>query len=307
MTQLYVGIDVSKAWIDVSTPNHPPHRIPCEDLGAFAKRIAARNAIAVFEATGRHDRPLRAALEAQAVSYVRLSPKAPKTLAKVLGIKAKSDQGDAALLRLYAETFKPAPTPAVPAQTQALKDLIARRKQLVLIRQAEKIRAQEPMPEPVRHSISQIIEICSQQIRELETMIAARIAGDDTQASTYHRLQTAPGIGPVTAALLIAALPELGRCDRREIAALAGLAPFDNDSGKWRGRRFIRGGRAEITQAIYSAAMHASRGNGPLKPFRDRLIAAGKPTKVAIVATARKLLTILNAMMRDQKDFQSPA
>lgn len=305
MTQVYIGVDVSKQWIDVSHPTRGQWQIETPALDRFAAEAAAEHAIVVFEATGRYDRPLRAALAAAGAAHVRLSPQAPRQLARVLGIRAKSDRADAVLLRRYGEAFQPAPGRTAPPEP--LADLVVRRRQLVKMLQAEHIRAHEPLAEPVRASLARMVDHLATEIAELDGLIAGAIATCPERAETARRLRTAPGIGPVTAATLIAELPELGRLDRRALAALVGLAPFENESGRWRGRRHIRGGRAELRRALYVSAMHASRGNGALKPFRDRKIEEGKPVKLAITATARKLLTILNAMVREQKDFKYPA
>lgn len=306
MTQIYVGVDISKGWIDVSHPSGGDARLLPADYAGFAERLAAEGAIAVFEATGRHDRALRAALADAGAAAVRLSPQAPRDLARVLGIRAKSDRADAVLLRRYGETFHPQPG-AAPEPPAHLRELVVRRRQLVRMRQAEQIRRAEPMPDVVRLSLEAMVGWLEAEIARFDALIAAEIARCPARAEQARRLRTAPGVGPVTAALLLAELPELGRLDRRAVAALAGLAPYDRESGRWRGRRHIAGGREELRRALYSAGMHASRGHGALKPFRDQLVARGKPVKLAIVAAARKLLTMLNAMIRDGTDFAATA
>lgn len=305
MTQVYIGVDVSKNWIDVSHPSRGQWQIETPDLDKFAAEAAAEHGIVVFEATGRYGRPLRAALSAAGVAHVRLSPQAPRQGARVLGIRAKSDRADAALLRRYGEVFQPAPGAAPPPEP--LADPVVRWRQFVKMLQAEHIRAHEPLTAPVRASLDRMIGQLATEVAALDTLIAEAIAACPERAETARCLRTAPGIGSVTAATLVAELPELGQLNRRALAALVGLAPFENESGRWRGRHHIRGGRTELRRALCIAAMHASRGSGALKPFRDRKIDEGKPVKLAITATARKLLTILNAMIRDQKDFDYPA
>jgi len=306
MSQVYIGVDISKNWIDISHPVHGSTRHTMDDLDGFAACASAEQAIVIFEATGRYDRPLALALRTAGARFVRLTPTAPKDLARVLGIKAKSDRADAVLLRRYGELLQPAPQDAAPQDTATLREYIVRRRQLVSLRQIERTRAAEHIPAQIAASGQRIIAVLSDEIAAIDTLIAAEIKRSEPLARKARRLQTAPGVGPVTAATLLAELPELGQLNAHKLAALTGLAPMDNESGQWHGRRRIKGGRSTVRRVLYSAGMHASRGAGALRPFRDNLIGRGKPTKVAITAAARKLLTILNAMIRDEKDFSYP-
>ena len=237
-------------------------------------------------------------------------------MARVLGVKLKSDKADARLIRLYGERFQPQPeAPPTGLEVggsaedhQRFQSLVARRRALVAYAAAESTRAREPSsgsaPDQIAQSIERMQAHLATEVDLLDGLIAAEISRSAALRTASERLQTAPGIGPVISAVLLALLPELGQLDRRAVAALAGLAPYDNQSGKWHGKKSIHGGRPDLARALYTAGLHASRGKGPLKPFRDALKARGKSTKQAIIACARRLLTMLNAMMKTKMDFR---
>ena len=326
MDQIYVGVDVSKGWIDVSHPSRGAWRVmQGKGFADFAALMAQDRAIVVLEATnsmaGRYDGALRAALRGAGADHVRLTPQSPRRMAQVLQVKIKSDKADAALIQRYGEVFRPRPDldeagmgqgtgqgtgqDIPPEDRDLLQDLMTRRRALVSQRAAESTRQQEPNPVSVAASITRCLAHLEAEITTLEALIDAEIDRSPERQDAARRLRTAPGIGPVIAATLLANLPELGRLDRHAIAALAGLAPYANESGKWTGKRFIRGGRPEVRRALYIAGLHASRGKGPLKAFREALKARGRSTKQAIVACARRLLTMLNAMMKTKMDFRT--
>ncbi len=307
MTRFVIGVDVAKDWIDVAEPDLPSRRIPAEPkaLRAFARAAAKAGALVVFEACGGYDAPLRAALEAAGAAHARVNPARARAFARAMGLAAKTDRIDAAMLAEMGRRLDLAPAgPPEPAR-RALQALAARRRQLVEMRKQERTRLQQAAAAIVRADIAASIRGLDRRIARFEAEIAALIAADPALAATARRLQTAPGIGPTVAATLLAEAAELGKLDRREIAALAGLAPVANDSGRRRGPRTIRGGRPVLRAMLYLAALQASRYAPRFKAFRDRLEAAGKTAKQAIIATARKLLVVLNAMERSARDFDA--
>lgn len=306
MTQDIIGVDVAKDWIDIHRlSDRRERRIPCrgKDLARFARE--ARGALVVFEATGGYERPLMAALAAAGTAQARVNPRHAREFARSDGTLAKTDRVDARVLARMGRAHELAPDrPASPAR-QRLAELVARRDDLVAMIGQEKNRLHQSRNPLVRSDLRTHIRLLERRRDRLARAIAAEIAGDRALAGENARLRSMPGIGPVVAATLLAWLPELGHGDRRAIANLAGLAPHACDSATLRGRRRIWGGRARITRALYTAAFIASRHDKRLRAFRKRLQDRGKPFKLAIIATARKLLTILNAMIRDAKDYQT--
>ena len=303
--QNILGVDVAKDWIDTcDLASGRTARIETSPraLAAFAGQLP-KGVLVVFEASGGYERPLMEALEALGIAYARLNPRQVREFARATGRLAKTDRIDARVLAEMGHALKPAPATSIDPARRRLADLVARRADLVAVIAAETNRLGQAREAFVRRDIKSLIALLQRRRLAVEKEIAAqlRAAGDLGRLET--RLRTAPGVGPAIAAILIAALPELGRIDRRQLACLAGLAPHASESGKHRGRRKVWGGRREVRRALYIAALVASRFNPSLRAFRDRLIDSGKPFKVAIVATARKLLTILNAMIRHQRDF----
>jgi len=272
-------------------------------LRRFAEGAAKAGAFVVFEASGGYDRPLRAALEAAEATHARVNPAQVRQFARATGVAAKTDRVDAGVLMEMGARLDLAPTAPLPPARRALQALAARRRQLVEMRKQEQTRLQQTADPLARRSIARVIALLDREIKAFEAKIAATIAADPELGEIARRLQTAPGVGPIVAATLLAELPELGRLDRRHIAALVGLAPIADDTGRRRGVRRIRGGRPIPRSLLYIAALHASRHDPGFRAFRARLQAAGKSVKQALVATARKLLTTLNAMLRTGTDF----
>lgn len=306
MHQLYLGVDVSKDRLDVFHPSLGPSQVVNE---AKAIRVLVRTARrggfwVIFEATGGYDRTLREALEAADIPFSRLNPRQARDFARASGLLAKTDRVDARMLAEFGRRMQPPRTAATPAIRKQLQALASRRRQLVEARKEEATRLAQTADPLVRADIRAMITILAHHIRDFEARIAALVASDPDLAQVARRMQGVPGIGPIVAATLIAELPELGRLCRRRIAALAGLAPMAQDSGKMRGRRSIRGGRANVRSMLTIAALHASRHGAIFKAFRARLTAAGKPIKLVLTATAHKLLTILNAMMKSDQEFR---
>jgi transposase len=298
-----LGVDVAGGWIDVfDASNKRSVRIMNEGVEAFAASLPA-DAFVVFEATGGHERLLMDALGDAGIRHVRLNPRHVREFARATGRLAKTDKVDARVLAEMGCALDLRPTERVDAGRLRLAELVGRRDNIVAAITAETQRLAMARDPFVRRDIGRMIGVLRGRRAAVEKEIAGHISSQQALADEAARLRTAPGIGPAIAAVLLARLPELGRLDRRAIASLAGLAPLACDSGQRRGRRHVWGGRADVRRALYLAAFVASRYNPALKAVRERMQAAGKPAKVAILAIARKLLTILNAMVRDQRNF----
>jgi transposase len=253
----------------------------------------------VVEATGGLERHLVAELidAGQLVSVV--NPRQVREFARAWGRLAKTDRIDAQTLSMYAEKVQPRPTRKRPENEQELDSLVTRRRQLVGLRSMERTRQQQAYGKAAGHSIAKLLKVLDRQIAEIEQAIAKLIESDEDFRDKCALLQSVPGVGPGASATLIAELPELGRLNRQQIACLAGVAPFNHDSGQFRGQRHIRGGRGAVRKALYMAALAARRFNPRLRSFAERLAKAGKPFKVVMTACMRKLLTILNTMLHN--------
>jgi transposase len=232
-----------------------------------------------------------------------VNPRQTRKFAAALGRLAKTDRIDAAVLAHFAEAIRPAARAVADGAIDRLQKLLARRRQLVVMRNAEKQRLGKAEDPITRRSLKAMIASLDKQLGVLDKAIGRRIEADPAIAEKLERLKTVPGIGDVSARTLIAELPELGRASRHEIAALSGVAPISRDSGRYRGKRKIQGGRVEVRAPLYMATLVAIRHNPVIRPFYRRLRAAGKPAKVALVACMRKLLTMLNAMLRDRRSW----
>lgn len=304
IAQDVIGVDIAKGWIDVwylSSSRHERIYMTKQDLARFAR--GARGCLAVLEASGGYERPVTEALAKAGVDCARVNPRQAREFARAMGKLAKTDRVDAEILALMGRTLPLKPTPPADPDRQRLADLVARRAALVGMIGAEKNRAGTTRDVWLAQEIASSISGLQEQLAAVEDQIAALVAARAPLAEAGRRMRSVPGIGPALAAVLLAWLPELGELDHRRIAALAGLAPHACDSGLSRGKRHVWGGRAGVRRALYLAAFIASRHDPVFKAFRKRLQDAGKPTKVALTACARKLLTILNAMMRDGKDY----
>ena len=305
MAQTVIGVDVAKDWIDAQPLGGKGERIAMEEgaLRRFAEAAAQEGAKVVFEATGGYDRPLAAALAAAGVTHSRVNPAQSRQFARAIGVGAKTDRVDARVLAEMGARLELAPALPLPPGRRDLQALATRRRQLVGMRKQELTRAQQTEDARASASITRVIAFFDREIAELEELIAAAVAADPALAEPARRLRTAPGVGPVIAVGLLAELPELGQLDRRAIAALVGLAPIADDTGHRRGRRAIGGGRPIPRSLLYIAALHASRRDPGFAAFRARMQAKGLTVKQALVATARKLLTVLNAMLKSGTDF----
>lgn len=303
--QIVVGIDIAKQTFDAAIGIGGRIETFANDDGghdALLAKLAGESVdLIVMEATGGLERDLACALQAAGFAVAVVNPRQARDFAKAMGYLAKTDRIDAKALAELAQVLSRHPererfvsTLPTPEQ-QTLQALVARRRQLVAMRVAEHQRLSVSHA-AARRSIEAMIEAIRAQLEEVEAGLAKHI--DTHHADLARQLASVRGIGPATTASLIAEVPELGRLSRREISALVGVAPFNRDSGQMRGKRAIFGGRGQVRRSLYMAALVAIRFNAVVKRFYDRLVAAGKPKKVAIVACMRKLLTILNAMVR---------
>ena len=305
LPQDVIGVDIAKDWIDVFFLSaRRAERVPMAtaELRAFAAR--ARGALVVFEASGGYEHPLAEALDAADVTYARINPRQAREFARATGRLAKTDRVDARVLAEMGRALALRPTPPADPGRARLAGLMGRRDDLGAMLRAEMARLRQARDASVRRDIGSMIALLRRRIGKLEAEIAAVIGADEALSDRSRLLRTMPGVGPLLAASLLARLPELGRLDRRAIASLAGLAPHACDSGRFRGKRRIWGGRAEVRRTLYLAGFIASRYDPALRAFRRKLQEAGKPVKLAIVACARKLLTVLNAMLRDQREHR---
>lgn len=308
LPQDVIGVDIAKDWIDVFFLSaRRAERMPMAtaELRAFAAR--ARGALVVFEASGGYEHPLAEALDAADVTYARVNPRQAREFARATGRLAKTDRVDARVLAEMGRALALRPTPPADPGRARLAGLMGRRDDLGAMLRAEMARLRQARDASVRRDIGSMIALLRRRIGKLEAEIAAVIGADEALSDRSRLLRTMPGVGPLLAASLLARLPELGRLDRRAIASLAGLAPHACDSGRFRGKRRIWGGRAEVRRTLYLAGFIASRYDPALRAFRRKLQEVGKPAKLAIVACARKLLTVLNAMLRDQREHRPAA
>jgi transposase len=301
-----LSIDISKDHLDTSAWPKPWRRHLRNDADGIARIVAeakARGALVIFEATSVYDRKLIAAAEAAELPYHRANPRKARDYARAAGFLAKTDRVDGDMLASYAAHVPLPVAEPVPAERQALRALTDRRGQLVELRKAEQNRLQQTSTPAIREEIATHIADLSQRIESYEAQIGEALA-DDRLARPSAHLVSAPGVGPITAASLIALLPELGHRSARTITALVGLAPFARESGRWRGQRRIRGGRPAVRRLLFLAARHAAQ-HPAFQAFAERLLAAGKTRKQMLVAVARKLLIALNAMLREDRPFQA--
>jgi transposase len=308
MDTIVVGIDVSKDRLDV-------HVRPAGKALSFGRDGAGIEAlvgelsgvapgIIAVEATGGFETVVVASLAAAGLPVVVVNPAQVRAFATALGQRAKTDPIDAQVIAHFAEATKPPVRELPDAATQALADLVARRRQIIQMIVAERAREKRASAR-ARKSIVRLLKTLQSELSALDADINESVRGSAVWREKEDLLASVPGVGPTIARTMLAELPELGSLDRRQIAALAGLAPFTRQSGKWRGKSFISGGRASVRAILFMGAMTAMRWNPTLRTFHQRLRSAGKPKMVAIIAVARKLLTILNAILRDKTKWQN--
>ena len=307
-TARFLGIDVCKDWLDVaSRPDGLVSRHPNNPEGIvrlIAGLKAFPPALIVLEATGGLERPLAVALAEAKLPARVVEPGRVRHFARSIGQHSKTDALDARVLAHYAEAVRPDARALPDEATRALQALLDRRRQLVALRVAEQSRLPQAATAAVRGTIEGLVAYLAAQIEKLDGEVTAALEAAPDWKLRDEVLRSVPGVGPQTARTLLGSMPGLGTLSRQQVAALAGLAPRARDSGSSRGARTIFGGRAEVRAGLYMASLAATRYNPSLKAFYARLRVAGKAAKVALVAVARKLLTILNAMIRDRKVWE---
>ena len=306
----FVGIDVAKDWFDVAVlgeKNTVRFANTKSGIGKLVKRMKALNPkLIVVEATGGYEEGVVVALFEAGLPVALVSPQRVRQYARAKGRLAKTDQLDAHLLADYGKTIQPRLFVGKSEERKQLSALVGRRNQLNAMLQAEKNRLRTQSG-TIRTSLEQVIACLETQLHQMEKEIRTLLQQHTDLQSQEKLLRTAKSIGPVTAATLLADLPELGQLDRQEIAALVGVAPLNADTGRKRGYRKTKGGRPAVRRALYMSTLTGIRYNPILKPQYEQLVKRGKLKKVAITACMRKMLTILNAMMRDQQPFRYPA
>lgn len=309
-SSLYVGIDVAKERLDVALrPVGAGWQVANDERG-IAELVTRLDqlgpALVVLEATGGMELPLVGALAAAGLPVVVINPRRAREFARATGRLAKTDAIDAQVLAQFAEAVRPELRPLPGAAAQGLSALMMRRRQLIEMLTAEKNRLRAAA-RAVRPSIQEHIAWLERRLADLDGDLNRTVRSSDIWREKDDLLQSAPGVGPVVSTTLLADLPELGILNRKEIAALVGVAPLNRDSGTLRGRRMVWGGRSKVRAALYMATLVATRRNPVIRAFYERLLAVGKPKKVALTACMRKLLTILNAIIRNRTPWPAHA
>ena len=303
---VFVGIDVAKRQLEIAVrPTGAGWTVsnePAQFEGVVSRLQALAPTLIVLEATGGLEIPVVGVLAAAGLPVVVVNPRQVREFARATGRQAKTDRLDAQVLAHFAGAVRPTPRPVPDTHAQELRGLLARRQQLVEMITAEENRW--PLaPAAVQGQIREHVTWLRQQVSELDRELRARVRRSPVWREHDELLRSAPGVGPVLATTLLAQLPELGRLSRKQIAALVGVAPLNRDSGQWHGKRRIWGGRASVRTVLYMAALVATRHNVVIREFYRRLCAAGKPKKVCLTACMRKLLTILNAMLKQRRPW----
>lgn len=305
---VFVGMDVSKARVDVCVlPENSSHQFGTRrrDVQALRRWLRRRRPrLIVLEATGGYGTTLAAELQEAGLAVAVVNPRQVRAFARALGLLAKTDTIDARVLALFAQKIEPPARPLGDAQARQIKALVARRRQLVDLRTAEANRLTRANVADVQDSIQVVLDTIDRQLQDTDRRIHEAITASPLWVEKATLLESVPGLGRVTAAALLAELPELGQLTRRQIAALAGLAPMNRDSGTLRGRRMITGGRTTVRTALYMATLVATRYNPVIRAHYTHLCNAGKKKIVALVACMRKLIVILNAMIRNNQPWE---
>jgi len=308
MDAIYVGIDVSKDRLDVHVrPGGEAFAVTRDSKGLeeLVDRLRALSlTLVAVEATGGFETIVAAALAGAALPLVVVNPAQVRHFAQALGKRAKTDPIDAEVIARFIEAVKPAPRPVPGEHARLLAELVARRRQIIEMMVAERQREKRVENVRVRKSLSRTIRTFEKELLGIDGDIDGLVRGSPAWREKEDLLVSFPGVSNTLARTFLAEVPELGTLNRREIASLAGVAPFTRQSGRWKGKSMIGGGRAPLRAALYMAALSAIRCNQTLKAFYQRLLSAGKPKMVGLIAVARKILTILNAMLRERKQWQ---
>jgi transposase len=308
MDAIFVGIDVSKDRLDVHVrPSREAFAVARDGKGLeelIDRLRALEPQLIAIEATGGFETIAAAAIAGAALPLAIVNPAQVRHFAQAVGKRAKTDPLDAEVIAHFAEAVKPPVRPVPDEQARLLADLVARRRQIIEMIVAERQREKRAAIARVRKGILRHVRMLEKELLDVDTDIGALVRGSPAWREKEELLVTVPGVGNTLARTFLAELPELGRLTRREIASLAGLAPFTRQSGRWKGKSMIGGGRASLRAALYMAALSAVRCNRSLKVFYQRLLSAGKPKMVGLIAVARKILVILNAMLRDKTQWQ---
>jgi transposase len=303
----FIGIDIGKSSFDVAG-------LAEGQRGHFDNTAVGRSqllgllppvgtCLIVLEATGGYERDLVGDMVSAGHHVSTANPRQVRDLARALGILAKTDRIDAVVIARFAELVRPLPQEYHRKQEE-MRELIVRRRQLIEHRTAEKNRCEQGHSALVRKSLLRSIEAINKDIKQLDKALMELVDSDDEWKNRFDRLKSVPGVGEQTAVTLLAELPELGRLNRQQVAALVGVAPFNRDSGILRGKRAVWGGRAGVRSALYMAALSAKKHNPVISEFATRLLALGKPAKVVLTACMRKLLVIMNSMLRAQQKWE---
>lgn len=307
-TNSFIGLDISKGTIDLSdypTTTLQQYNNDAKGIKNLVHHLCKQPVqLIVLEATGGYQNALVTALQTKQLPVAVINPRRARDFARALGILAKTDQVDAQVLARYAKTIQPSPSQVKAPITSQLEALTTRYRQITKMISAESNRLAQSSG-IVRTSIRRLIRTMELHRQRLQNEMDNLIAQDQTSQQNAKLLTSVPGVGQVTVRTLLAQLPELGRLDEKQIAALVGVCPYNRDSGHWRGKRCIQGGRISVRSALYMAALVASRFNDVIKSFYEQLLARGKLKKVALTACMRKLLIILNAMIKQQKEWRS--
>jgi transposase len=314
--RLFAGVDLSKDRLDVCLRWSEPEShqkeeafvLAYDDSGIDAllsRLLKERTALVILEATGGFERAVVGALAAAGLAVVVINPPQVRDFARATGSLAKTDQIDARVLARFAEAVRPAPKPLPDREIRALQAIVARRRQLLGMIAAENNRLSSA-PKTVAKRIKAHIRWLEKELSRTEGDLEAAIESSPALGENEALLRSVPGVGPIVARILLAGVPELGTLTHKRVAALVGVAPLNRDSGTLRGHRSVWGGRADVRAALYMGALVAARRNPVVKEFYERLLAAGKPKKVALVACMRKLLSILNAVLKHRTPWRSP-
>lgn len=307
--KIYIGIDVSKATLDIynssngSFLQYDNSAAGLKKLTLDFKKIKKADMLITLEATGGYEKLAAKALVEKGFHVSVINPRIIRAFAKACGKLAKTDKIDAKIIADYAEKMQPESRLVYNENQENISELSVRRSQIIAMIVAEKNRLDKVSP-AIRKSILRIIKLLEKELAEIDNQLKKSVQIDESFAQKHTLLTSMKGVGPKTATALIAYLPELGMLEDKKIAALAGLAPFNCDSGKMRGKRMIWGGRSSVRTSLYMATMAAVRSNKAIKDFFQRLVSAGKPRMVALTACMRKLIIIMNAMLRNNQPWR---